>query len=78
MNEVFNKKVTLWQGDITALEIGAIVNAANSSLLGGGGGRIFLSSHKYRFLPESKGCKAESIARARSARARDDGCTSRR
>ena len=33
---------------------------------------------KYRFLPESKGCTAESLARARSARARDDGCTSRR
>ena len=33
---------------------------------------------KYRFLSESKGCTAESLARARSARARDDGCTSRR
>ena len=34
--------------------------------------------NKYRFLPESKGCTAESLARARSARARDGGCTSRR
>jgi len=33
-----NSKVSLWQGDITHLEIdGGIVNAANESLMGGGG-----------------------------------------
>eukprot|EP01124_Arcella_intermedia_P001312 TRINITY_DN10708_c0_g2_i1.p1 TRINITY_DN10708_c0_g2~~TRINITY_DN10708_c0_g2_i1.p1 ORF type:complete len:724 (-),score=227.18 TRINITY_DN10708_c0_g2_i1:33-2153(-) len=32
-----NKRVSLWQGDITCIEIDAIVNAAKATLLGGGG-----------------------------------------
>ncbi|KAL0237889.1 hypothetical protein GEMRC1_012363 [Eukaryota sp. GEM-RC1] len=61
VNDDINSKVSLWKGDSTALKIDSIVNAANQSLLGGGGidGIIHIKAGPKlrRYCQTLNGCK---------------------
>ena len=63
---LFNSVISLWQGSITTLEIDAIVNAANCTLLGGGGiDGVIHKASGYELKEECKKLKGCEIGEAK-------------
>lgn len=46
VSQELNQKVSIFTGDITAIEIDSVVNAANEGLRGGGGGLTTILNHQ--------------------------------
>ena len=64
-NTTLNSKISLWQGDITVLEIDALVNAANSRLAGGGGGKCKANIFKSMLMHNIfRSCNIDDVHRA--------------